>query len=325
MLNKSLVYLSEALPVKGRAFSLRVSFNLSLRDSLKYLLEVCKAVTSTELFLLANQKLASLNIEEKISGFLSAIHADLFNAIEKENINEINEIVFKLTEYNFHIKEITYTNISTLNNYYYLLFKKISSQEIIEDIIFFPLSLQDYACIKKATQRGFKVLEYLTPNFFEESQELIGEILILNTQGIKQGSSADLLGIIYKSYLHKWKKLTDIIDFLIHEQSHLYVYLLNNIDPIVLNPTDLHTSPLRKEKRPLMGVYHATFVLARVYHVLTKALDLNEIPAEEKDYCKELLDYYQKRFKVGLEVLKTHAKMTPLGEGLILSASKLVP
>ena len=77
--------------------------------------------------------------------------------------------------------------------------------------------------------------------------------------------------------------------------------MLNKDDPLVLNPQEMHESPLRKEKRPLMGIYHATFVLARVLYVLTKALDLNEIPKDEKDYCKELLIYYKKRFNVGFE------------------------
>lgn len=148
--------------------------------------------------------------------------------------------------------------------------------------------------------------------------------MILNAKGVKAGSSFNLFGAIYKSYLHKWEKITDVLDFLVHELSHLYVHLLNNDDSLVLNPSERYESPLRKEKRPLMGIYHATFVLARIQYVLNKALVLNEIPEDEKDYCHELIIHYKKRFHVGFDTLQNHAQMTPLGSALIQSASKLL-
>ena len=49
------------------------------------------------------------------------------------------------------------------------------------------------------------------------------------------------------------------------------------------------------------------------------------LSAIERDYCTELIDYYQKRCHVGLEILKEHAQMTPLGSALIRSASKFLP
>ena len=100
--------------------------------------------------------------------------------------------------------------------------------------------------------------------------------------------------------------------------------MLNKDDPIMLNSKDRYESPLRKEKRPLMGIYHAAFILARVSYVLNKALSLKTIPEEEISYCQDLLTYYKKCYDESLNTVKTHAKMTPLGEALILSAGKLI-
>jgi len=319
-----LTYLSQALPVTGRALSLRTSFNESLLSSLKYLLDASVEVIPEDLFFQANQKLDSLNLEYKLSGLLSQIHSDFFNAVEKKDTQRLINISRRLATDSFQDVNIKYLNISNLDEYYSPLVKHTFSQETIAKAIFFPLSSDNFHQVKVSLQRGFEILQRSLSDFFKESQELISEVLIMNAEGLKGGSSFDLFGMIYVSYLYKWKKITEVLDLITHEQAHLYVYLLNKDDPLVLNPKKLHESPLRKEKRPLMGIYHATFVLARIYHVLTKALDLNEIPKEEKDYCKELLDYYHNRCKVGLEILQTHAKMTPLGEGLILSASKLV-
>jgi hypothetical protein len=321
---ESLTYLSQALPVPGRALFLRTSFNQSLINSLKYLVDACVEAIPKDLFFQINEKLNSLNAESKLSGLLSQINTDFFNAIQNKETQRIITISRKLSAGDFQIKNMKYLNLSDLDDYYSPMVKHTFSQETLAKAIFFPLPSADFQQVKDSFQRGFEILQRSFSDFFKESQELISEVLVMNAEGLKGGSSFDLFGMIYVSYLYKWKKTTEILDLITHEQAHLYVYLLNKDDPLVLNPREMYESPLRKEKRPLMGVYHASFVLARICHVLSKALDLNEIPEEEKDYCKELLDYYQKRCKVGLEIIQTHAKMTPLGEGLILSASKLV-
>lgn len=323
-MEKILPDLSEALPVPGRALFLRTAFNQSLIESLKYLLEVCEEVIPVEDFSKAVQKVSSLKADSKISGLLGALHADFLTAIEKEDIKKANTIVQRLGTDNFQVEKIRYIDISNLNDYYYPLVEDISSQEIIDEIIFFPLTPVEYENVEKSIKKGFQVLPRICPDFFEESQELISEILILNAQGVKQGTSSDLFGTVYKSYQHKWKHLTDALECIIHEQSHLYVHLLTKDDPIVLNPTEMYESPLRKENRPLMGSYHATFVLSRVSYVLREALAMNEIPENERDYCQELIAYYTKRFHAGFELLNTHAQMTPLGKELIHSANKLV-
>ncbi len=323
-LGNSLKYLSRALPESGRAFSLRTSFNQSLVKSLKYLLGACDEVIPSHLFLKALQKLDSLNPESKLSGLLGIIHTDLFNAVERENIQRVNYIADRLIKDDFLIKNLIFINFLDFSDYYSSLAKIIFAQERIKNVKFLPLSAQKYNRAKISIQNGLKILNSTFPDFFVEFQELVGEIVILQAQELKQGSSFEHFGMIYKSSLFRSEKITDALDFLIHEQSHLYLFLLNKDNPIVLNSQEKHKSPLREEERPLIGVYHAVFVLARVYYVLKNALDLSLIPENEKDYSKELLADYKNRFNLGLEILQTHAKMTPLGEGLILSASKLV-
>ena len=73
-----------------------------------------------------------------------------------------------------------------------------------------------------------------------------------------------------------------------------------------------------------MGIYHAAFILARVFYVLNKALVLHTIPENEKEYCQEFVTDYRKCFIESYQILQTHAQMTPLGQALITSASKLV-
>lgn len=323
-MERSLTRLDEALPILGRALSLRTPFHKSLIESLKYLLEVCVEVIPPNLFSEATQKLASLNPESKFSGFLSLIHTDFFNAVDQQDVEKVNRIVERLGSDHFQLQETTYINMSDVNDYYSPLVKKICSQEILNKTHFLPLSSEEFKRAENSFRRGIEVYKESSPDFFEEFQHLVGEILILKAEGIKGGSSFDLFGMIHMCYLDKWEKVTDIVHFLVHEQSHLYVHLLAKDDPLVLNYSEMHEAPLRVEKRPLIGIYHAVFVLARMQYVLRKALSHNVIPDSEKVYCEETSDYFRKRCQFGLVTLKEHAQMTPLAEALMTSASKLL-
>lgn len=315
---------SEALPVTGRALSLRTSFNRSLMNSLLYLLDVCCEVIPEARFARVKEKIESLNPELKFSGFLSLLHIDLLKVAENNDIEGVNNIVERLGLEDHSIQELKFLNLSNLDEYYQPLIKSIFSDSITREIEFFSLPSSEFEEVKASFCHGLKVFEEAFPDFFMEFQELVGEILFLKGKNLYQGSSTDLFGMIYKSSDHKWQKLTDLFEFFIHEEAHLYLFLVNREDPIVLNPTDIYFSPIRKEKRPLMGIYHANFVLARVCYVVEKALARNIIPMHERDYCVEFLNTYGDCFFEGLATIKAHAQMTPLGEALFESAVQLV-
>lgn len=96
-MENSLTYLSEALPVSGRASTLRTEFNRSLIASLQYLLDACSEVIPPDFFSKATQRLADLNPELKFSGLLSALHYDFFSAAEQQDIQKVNQIAAKLS------------------------------------------------------------------------------------------------------------------------------------------------------------------------------------------------------------------------------------
>lgn len=323
--NSSLALLSEALPIRGRALSLKTSFNQSLITSFNYLLEVCQEVIPSNVLTLAREKLSSLNPESKLSGLLGLLHAEFFKAAEQNDPMLVNYIVERLSKENLDHEDVTYVSLSNLDEYYSPFISHIFSQEIKREVEFFSLSAEEFEKAKTSIQRGVKILERSFPDFFAEFQELVSEILVLKAKGLYQGSSSELFGMIYKSSMFRGERTADAVDFLVHEHSHLYLHSLNKDDPILLNPSERHYSPLREDDRPLMGVYHATFVLSRMQYVLDQALILNEIPEDEKEYCKELLTFYRKCFHEGFDTIMTHGQMTPLGSALILSASKLLP
>lgn len=321
----SLTYLGEALPIKGRALSLRCSFYTSLIDSLKYLLEACEEVIPPLHFSKATQNLVSINPTSKLSGLLSLIHVGLLSAIEQQDLERIKQIGERLAEDNYYIQAPTLLNLSDIPYYYRPLVETKFGFDYPVEVNFRPVSSKEFTHASNAIQMGIQCYKEVAPDFFEEFQELVSEILILHGQRTRAGSSFDIFSMIYiRCFDKEDEKITNVLDLITHEQSHLYVYLLQKDDPLVLNPNERYEAPLRPEKRPLIGIYHAVFVLSRIQYVLRKALASQAIPKAEASYCEETVDYYRKRFQAGFEILKKHAQMTPLAEGLIASASKLL-
>lgn len=322
-MKKSLKHLSTALPVTGRAVALRREFNESLIKSIRYLIDVCVEVIPSDVFSQVIQKLDSLEPEMKLSGLLGVIHEDLLNAIEEENVEKVNQIGLRLCEDNYHVQQAKIISFSSLNTYYSPLLRDKFSQ-ITRKVSFDVLSSEEFGKAKTVIEKAIKLYKESFSDFFNEFEELVSEIILLKAEGIKAGSSFDTFGMIHKNFLFNSEKITDAFDFIVHEQSHLYVYLLNKDDPIVLNPHEMYDAPLRDEKRPLMGIYHAIFVISRIQHVLRDALASNVIPDEERAYCEERIEYFKNRFRLGFDILQQHAQMTPLGEALIRSANELV-
>ncbi|MBX9621256.1 MAG: hypothetical protein K2X28_04400 [Alphaproteobacteria bacterium] len=322
MVFESLV--SEALPIPGRASSLRRDFNLSLIESIQYLIEVCSEVVPAPLFTQVQQKMKTIKLDLKLSSFLSLLHYELFNAAEKNDIKQVNSIIDCLNVEEPYAENLKFLSLSDLDARYLTSVKTIFSQEINREVQFFPLSSSEFKVMETALQRGLGLYKDAFPGFYEEFEQLIGEILLLKAKGLYQGSSTDLYGMIYKSFFHQWEKVTDVFEFFVHEQSHHYLFIVNKNDPLLLNPRDIHFSPIRKEKRPLMGIYHANFILSRVCYVLDNALSNNVIPMEERSYCVDFLEKYKECFYEGLKTLETHGQFTSLGKAILESVTQLV-
>lgn len=98
-----------------------------------------------------------------------------------------------------------------------------------------------------------------------------------------------------------------------HESSHLHLYTIMGEDPIFLNEgSELFTSPLRPDMRPMMGIFHATFVLARI----AQAFRQYTVVYPSDECAKGVLKKTEKSFSEGYEIVKNNAKLTSIGNDI---------
>ncbi len=109
---------------------------------------------------------------------------------------------------------------------------------------------------------------------------------------------------------------------LAHESAHNLLFGFSADEALVENtPDELFSSPLRKDPRPMDGIYHATFVTARMYRVVHQLLESGILDAAAREKAQKDLAENARLFQHGIETVQKFARLSPLGESVMRGAS----
>ena len=114
------------------------------------------------------------------------------------------------------------------------------------------------------------LIETLAPKAWRDVSQCTAEIIAAfgAPRGIMTFDGCSSLVRYGSILINMRRKRTPLVlaETLVHESAHSLLFALSSDDHRVLNPpTELHKSPLRLDPRPLDGIYHAVFVLARMH------------------------------------------------------------
>jgi hypothetical protein len=185
--------------------------------------------------------------------------------------------------------------------------------------VFLPPSAEDLAAFKHQFAGVVELLEQAAPEFLAELKALISElILVVGPKDAKVhfdgGSSYQLWGALFLNAV-RHKTRIDVIDSLAHESAHSRLFGLCTEEAPVTNPDDeLHPSPLRPELRPMDGVYHATFVSARMYWTMLRLIASGLLTEEERTLALQARDADRRNFESGYRTVAAHGRLTRTGQ-----------
>ena len=167
---------------------------------------------------------------------------------------------------------------------------------------------------------------------FEELSAILDYIWVVKTKHMNAGVSFETYGIVYIRELHEGEHWTRILEHLVHEAGHLYLYAVMTIDPI-FDTSQSHnasySSPFRIADRPLGGIYHAMFVLARTIYIF----NLFKKHAVYQKYSKHIKTSYNEqgndddfitKFNQTYQIIKDNAHLTSLGTLILNNCADLV-
>lgn len=111
----------------------------------------------------------------------------------------------------------------------------------------------------------------------------------------------------------KW----DIAGTLVHESTHALLFALSCDQPLVLNPvSEGYKSPLRKDLRPMIGIYHAAIVSARMLDFYRRALE-GDVDEDRSTYLQQQLNKLRGYYDSGRDVIATHGNLTTKGKEIL--------
>lgn len=173
---------------------------------------------------------------------------------------------------------------------------------------------------------AFALLDAEDPEISAEIRELLREIILCGDSGAPgkftfDGASNFMLWGAILINAHNRKDKVGMVQMLAHESAHNLLFGLCPDQPLVNNdPEERYPSPLREDPRPLEGIYHATFVCARMHRAIHRLARSGGISSAQRTQVKKAMELNARAFAAGMKTLDQHADFTEPGRAIIESA-----
>jgi HEXXH motif-containing protein len=112
--------------------------------------------------------------------------------------------------------------------------------------------------------------------------------------------------------------LVTMVDLLVHESSHLLLFGLSFNEGLTRDRgEDRYDSPVRADKRPIDGIFHACYVTTRVHLAMKRLLDSGSLHAAESKLAIHSCRCNEEAGRESLAVLARHAEPTKVGKAIL--------
>jgi hypothetical protein len=180
--------------------------------------------------------------------------------------------------------------------------------------------------LRESISQAFQLLKASSPDHFAEVNAVLAEIVLAKnatpeTYAFSGASSFSAWGAIFLS-ADEGRSVIDLLQAIVHETAHLVLFAETLDGPLVQNdPNERYKSPLRMNPRPMDGIYHATFVSARMYQAIHELQQRLGDEFEFGDILVNALAQNRQNFNEGYEVVMRDADLTEIGNHLIKGAT----
>lgn len=173
---------------------------------------------------------------------------------------------------------------------------------------------------------GYGLLSQAVPELAAEFDALVSQIVLVigdssSDYQFDGGSAYMLWGALFlnaSSHQHP----VAVAEVLAHESAHILLFGFASAEPMTLNPdSELYSSPLRVDPRPMEGIFHATYVSARMCWTMSRLLDSGMLDHAGKQLAEQALKVDRANFLAGYQVVAEEGQLTDTGDS-VMSAAK---
>jgi hypothetical protein len=193
------------------------------------------------------------------------------------------------------------------------------------DLGFLPPAPQVASAFRERLARGLQLLDTALPALAGEIRAIVHQIVIVGSDPTAKyqfdgGSHYQLWGALFLNGNFHPDEIA-VAEVLAHESAHSLLFGFCTHEPLVRNDDDeLFSSPLRVDKRPMDGIYHATFVSARMHWAMSQLMHSAALDDQQRERARAAAEADARNFNAGYGVVEEHADLTNLGRSLMASA-----
>jgi len=313
-------------PSAERIFFLDLRMRRRLADSLRHIWDQshgCLAVPAEEF-----QKFLARLERQAVAPLTFSFYFDAVLAIEEDNLDQASRLLAEMIRLPAHpggplIAELRDPAQDAISRRYANF---IDTDPTFRFEIFPPAPAAAATC-RSQIQGAFALLDAGDPLLAAEIRALLREIILAagsldkNVMTFDGASSFMLWGAIIINANRKDGDL-EMAQMLAHESAHNLLFGLSADGELVENSAEeLFSSPLRKDPRPMDGIYHATFVTARMHRVVQRLVESGTLPAHLREKALKDLELNTRLFQQGITTVKQHGRLSPLGAAIMQGAS----
>lgn len=258
----------------------------------------------------------------RVSPLLFFWHQDLLAALQAQHLDGARTALERLTELAPHAAEMgPPLRVDTVAGSMHEALTRIAASHTVTgdspDVVtrVEPLEAERRATFGDWVTHAADRIGAADPDLLGEIRELVSEVRVYQGQGPRGVTSVLAFGAVFLRWpnnVHTGPAY--VLETLVHEAAHLALYAVMSVDPLILNGYEgTFASPLRKDPRPLYGIFHQTFVLARLCRLWDKLIRVGEAWAEAK------LVEDHRLFLDGYRVIHENAQLTPAGNSIVAS------
>lgn len=257
--------------------------------------------------------------DKKIAHRSVILHPDIFfwlkktdlKNINEENINELDKIlhgVIKSIEFMHKNQKNLKINIDISNDYMHIT-DRLKRAEVALD----PnksISLNIISCDINLLKLALAILKEHNLAFFLEIERFITNIVMFQGRTIIGFTDFHNHGAIFIKYDMVKNNPLFLAEEIVHESSHTVLNTVMVTDVLVKNSKkERYKTPLRKDERPMFGLFHQLYVLAKLNYFYESIKD------NRHKYRHQQI---KEKLAQALATVKTYAQFSELGKQFFL-------
>jgi HEXXH motif-containing protein len=186
-----------------------------------------------------------------------------------------------------------------------------------------PPSAEKVDACRKRIESAFVLLDRASPALSDEIRTLLREIVLAVAPDdpdamLFDGASSFMLWGALVLNADSYQNDLDMVQVLAHESGHNLLFGLCADGSLIENDdSERYPSPVRRDPRPMDGIVHAAFVIARMHQAVRALLDSDAVEIPERADAQTVLTNLQRSFSQAMETIDEHAILTPLGRSVM--------